>query len=194
MKNWLLTGKPGVGKTTLVCFILRSLKVSAGGFLTEEIQEEGRRVGFVLRDLEGREGILAHASFSSPYRVGRYGVQVQTMEKIGIPALQKAISDNDKDLVVIDEIGRMELFSPAFQRAILEALDSSKPVLGVLQDRVFPLAQRIRGREDTRMIHVTLENRDHLLGSILKEMEVELHLPSLFRGGRGSCAATAKSG
>ena len=192
MKNWLLTGKPGVGKTTLVRFILRSLKVSAGGFLTEEIQEEGRRVGFVLRDLEGRKGILAHASFSSPYRVGRYGVQVQTMEKIGIPALQKAISD--KDLVVIDEIGRMELFSPAFQTAILEALDSSKPVLGVLQDRIFPLAQRIRGREDTRIIYVTLENRDHLLGSILKEMEVELHLPSLFRGGRGSCAATAKSG
>jgi nucleoside-triphosphatase len=192
MKNWLLTGKPGVGKTTLVRFILRSLKVPAGGFLTEEIQEEGRRVGFVLRDLEGREGILAHASFSSPYRVGRYGVQVQTMEKIGIPALNKAISD--KDLVVIDEIGRMELFSPAFQRAILEALDSSKPVLGVLQDRVFPLAQRIGGREDTRIIHVTLKNRDHLLGSILKEMEEQLHLPSLFRGGRGSCAATAKSG
>jgi len=179
MKNWLVTGRPGVGKTTLVRSILHYLNVPTGGFLTEEIQEGGRRVGFVLRDLEGREGILAHASFPSLYRVGRYGVKVQTMEKIGIPALKKAISD--KDLVVIDEIGRMELFSPAFQRTILEALDSSKPVLGVLQDRVFPLAQRIRGREDTRIIRVTLENRDHLLGFILEEMEAHLHLPILSR-------------
>jgi nucleoside-triphosphatase THEP1 len=176
MKNWLLTGRPGVGKTTLVRSILKSLEVRAGGFFTEEIREGGQRVGFVLRDLEGKEGILAHASFSSPYRVGKYGVKVQTMEEIGIPALQKAISG--QDLLVIDEIGRMELFSPFFQRAILEALDSPRPVLGVLQERAFPLSQKIRGRRDTRVILVTLENRDHLLRPILEEMQARVHLLS----------------
>ncbi|MDH7500614.1 MAG: nucleoside-triphosphatase, partial [candidate division NC10 bacterium] len=92
VKNWLLTGRPGAGKTTIVRSLLPSLKGKIGGFLTEEIREEGRRVGFRLRDLGGGEAILAHVSFSGPFRVGRYGVRIETMEGVGLPALERAAS------------------------------------------------------------------------------------------------------
>lgn len=175
VKNLLLTGKPGVGKTTIVRAVLSSLKVEAGGFFTQEIREEGQRVGFQLCELGGKEGLLAHASLASPHRVGRYGVQIETMEEIALPALRKAIAG--KDLVVIDEIGRMELFCPAFLEAILLALESPKPVLGVLQERASPLSQRIKRRQDTKIIPVTLENRDQLVEVILQELEGHLDIP-----------------
>jgi len=160
LKNWLLTGKPGVGKTTIIRQLLPSLRGEVGGFFTEEMREGGRRVGFKLCEVEGREGILAHVSFSSPWRVGRYRVRRETMEEIGIPALDRAIAG--KDWIVLDEIGRMELFCPAFQEAILSALSSAKPVLGVWQERASSLFLGIKKRRDTRIIPVTLENRDYL--------------------------------
>jgi nucleoside-triphosphatase len=177
VKNWLLTGRPGVGKTTLIRSILRSLNIRAGGFLTEEIREAGRRVGFRLRDLQGGEGLLAHVSFSGPHRVGKYGVRIETMEEIGIPALKKGIYD--RALLVIDEIGRMELFSPTFQQAISDALDSAQPVLGVLQERASPFAERIKERKDTKIVLVTVENRAELLEEIREEMQARLHLLGL---------------
>jgi nucleoside-triphosphatase len=170
VKNWLLTGKPGLGKTTLLRSLLPALKAKVGGFFTEEIREEGERVGFYLRDLEGKEGILAHISFSRRCRVGRYGVRVETMEEIGVPALRRAIAAQDVDLVVLDEIGRMELFCRPFWEEIFLALDSPKPVIGVLQQRALSLFPGLRERKDTRILEVTLKNRDHLGEVILQEL------------------------
>lgn len=198
MKNWLLTGRPGVGKTIIVRVILQSLLVEAGGFFTEEIREEGKRVGFKLCELGGREGILSHVSLLSPYRVGRYGVKIETMESVAIPALRKAIAE--KDLIVIDEIGRMELFCPSFPQAILEALDSPKPVLGVLQERATSLSRRIKEREDTRIIMVTLANRDRLPEVVLQELRTHLEGSSTDQDRKvhgsagGRCDAELKSG
>ena len=172
-KNWLLTGKPGVGKTTIVRLLVQSLRAKTGGFLTEEIREKGVRVGFRLRDLSGGEGILAHTSFPGPHRVGRYGVSLEAMEEVGIPALKRAITQSD--LIVIDEIGKMEFFCPAFQEAILEALDSIRPVLGVLQGRPSPLSQRIETRQDTRIIPVTFENRARLGPELLLDLRAHLN-------------------
>jgi len=168
VKNWLLTGRPGVGKTTIVRSLLPLLKGKLGGFFTEEIREEEKRVGFRLRELGGGEDILAHTSFSSPFRVGRYGVRIKTMEEIGVPALERAIAQ--ADWVVIDEIGRMELFCPAFRERILWALNSPKPVLGVLQERASSLFPGIEEREDTRILRVTRENRDQLGEAILEDL------------------------
>lgn len=169
VKNWLLTGKPGVGKTTLLRSLLPSLRARVGGFFTEEIREGGKRVGFKLRDLEGKEGILAHIHLRGPYRVGRYGVRIETMEEIGVPALRRAVAE--KDLVVLDEIGRMELFCRPFREEIFTALDSTKPVLGVLQQRAQPLFPSLQERKDTRILEVTLKNRDHLGQAILRELQ-----------------------
>jgi nucleoside-triphosphatase len=173
VKNWLLTGKPGIGKTTIIRFLVQSLRGKVGGFLTEEIREKGVRAGFRLRDLSGGEAILAHTSFPGPHRVGRYGVSIEAMKEVGIPALKRAIVRSD--LIVIDEIGKMELFCPAFQQAILEALDSVRPVLGVLQERPSALLQRIEARGDTRTITVTFENRERLGPELLQDLQAHLN-------------------
>ena len=159
-KNVLLTGKPGVGKTTLLKKLLADLSVHIGGFYTEEIRSGGRRVGFKIRSFSGEEEVLAHVDSPSPFRVSRYGVNVQAFERVGVPAIERAIRESD--LIVMDELGKMELFSEPFQRAALRALDSPKPVLGVIQQARTPFLGRIRRREDVEVIEVTVENRDAL--------------------------------
>jgi len=133
-----------------------------GGFFTEEIRQHGERVGFRTKDIRGREAILAHRDYDSPYRVGRYGVDVAVLEDIALPALDHALAYCS--FVIIDELGKMELYSSRFQEKVLELLDSSKQVIGVIQQRSNPFLDRIRGRGDVEIIEVTRDNRDHLLG------------------------------
>ncbi len=131
VKNILITGKPGVGKTTLVKELIHHLKIEAGGFYTEEIRKRGERQGFKIVTLEGREGVLAFKGSSSPFRVGSYGVNLKDLEEIGVGALLKAV--NKGMLVVIDEIGKMELFSFKFKEAVLAAFESSNKVLATVK-------------------------------------------------------------
>lgn len=158
--NILVTGRPGVGKTTLIRRVLDALTVEAGGFYTHEIREGGRRVGFAITDLRGASGILAHVDHPSGYRVGKYGVNREDLERIGVPAIRDAVAA--ARLIVMDEIGRMELFSPAFRDAVIEALDSSVPVLGTIQDRSNVFLDVVRGRDDVEIVRVDESNRDRL--------------------------------
>jgi len=165
MENVLLTGRPGVGKTTLVRKVVESGRPIAGGFYTEEIREVGRRVGFTILTLDGRDGILAHVKSRSKFRVGRYGVNVEAFEDIGVTSIEDALTKDG--LVVMDEIGRMELFSEKFQETVLRALDSPRRVFGVLQMKRSKFLNTIRTRADTRIITVSPSNRDTLLPQIL---------------------------
>ena len=81
--NVLLTGRPGIGKTTLIKKVIDMTSLSKGGFYTEEIREAGQRVGFSLTTLDRKESVLAHVKIRSPYRVGRYGVDIDSFEAIG---------------------------------------------------------------------------------------------------------------
>jgi len=191
----LITGTPGVGKTTLVRKVVENLSVRLGGFYTEEIREQGKRVGFRLRTLDGQEGILAHVKSKSRFRVGKYGVEVRTFEEIAIPALDRVLSvatgggqssppcycpngrlwrrgeQKGGHLVVMDELGRMELFSQKFQQKVMEVFDSSVPILAVIQDRRNPFLDAIRGRKDVVMFRVTEENRDGLVREIIGKLK-----------------------
>lgn len=163
--NVLLTGTPGVGKTTLIRKSLDRLDVRCGGFYTEEIREGRRRVGFGIVSLAGDRGILAHVDIKSRSRVGRYGVNVDDIERIGVRALEGALRDSD--LIVIDEIARMELYAPSFKRMVICCLDSPKPVLGTIQERKDPFLADIRRRDDVTVVRVTEANRDALVPRIL---------------------------
>lgn len=168
-KNVLLTGRPGVGKTTVIRRIIEQL---AGwevcGFYTQELRQGGRRTGFQVVTLDGRLGRLAEAGFDSPYQVSRYGVDVEDFERVVLPAL----TASQADLIIIDEIGKMECFSQAFQRAVQEALEGPIPVLGTIGRGGGPFMRSVRGREDVQLIEVTRSNREELPGR-LAQMLIE---------------------
>jgi len=163
-RNILLTGVPGVGKTTLVRRVLDGIDARVGGFCTEEIRERGKRVGFSIRTFDRQTGILAHVNHKGPHRVGKYGVNIKDLETVAAESVVSAVESDD--LVVIDELGRMELFSPLFQLAVMEALDSEKPVFGTIQVRRNSFLNSVRSRDDVRVIEVTSGNRDALVARI----------------------------
>ena len=168
MKNIFLTGRPGVGKTTLLVTVVQRLPEVAGGFYTEELRDRGKRVGFKIRTLDGAESVLAHVHHKGPHRVGKYGVNVEAFEKTGVRSIEAALER--PGAIVMDELGRMELFSEKFQRAALRALDAPNIVIGVIQDRKNPFLDAIRARPDTTVFRVTPKNRDSLVDEIFKEI------------------------
>lgn len=163
----LLIGQPGVGKTTIVRSVVASLGMKAGGFYTEEIREHGRRTGFRVMSLDGTTGILASVSVSGPYRVGKYCVHLDDLEQVGVSAVWEAVEHPDVSVVVIDEIGKMELLSPAFRLAVLAALDSPKLVLATAMARSEPWLDVVKARPDVTLMEVSRSNREALPERIL---------------------------
>ncbi len=167
-KNILLTGTPRVGKTTLVKRVVEGIRErGAGGFYTEEIRDRGDRTGFKILTLDGGEGLLAHVSHKSRFRVGRYHVNIKDLEDI---AVRSIIDSLDKKLIVIDEIGRMELFSDKFRDAILKALDTGR-VFGTIKLGGDEFTDKIRTRRDTEIMEVTIQNRDILASELTERIK-----------------------
>jgi len=166
VKNILITGLPGSGKTTLVrrvAELLSDLRIA--GFYTQEIREGGSRVGFELVGLDGRKSLLAHVTIKSPHRVGKYGVDTRRLEEFF--AVE---GDQDPDLVVIDEIGKMECFSPAFRQYIRDMLGSPVPVVATIALRGTEDIERIKGRPDVELILLTRSNRDALSSGVAESV------------------------
>jgi nucleoside-triphosphatase len=161
----LLTGSPGCGKTTLIRRVVSRLRGEVGGFYTQEIREGGVRQGFQIITFDGQEGILAHKSIDSPRRIGKYGVALETLEAVGVAGVQRAILG--QALVVIDEIGPMEMLSDAFCRAVLDALNGDVVVFGSVVKRSTPFSDRIKARPDVTVLDVHPGNRDTLLDDVL---------------------------
>jgi len=159
-RTCLLTGRPGVGKTTCLRRVLDLLQVPTGGFVTDELRERGNRVGFGLVTLDGRRATLAHVSIAGPPRVGRYGVNLDALDRLGVPAIREAVRDGH--VVVIDEIGKMEMASSAFRQAVEEALESPAAVLGTILAGSHPWGDRVKGHPAVRLIEVTAANRETL--------------------------------
>jgi len=172
-KNFFLTGPPGSGKTSILLEVVRSVKekgLKISGIICPEVRESGRRVGFKIIDIAtGKEGILAwkNPDFNGP-TVGRYTVNLKDLDEVGVSAILKGIGD-DTDVIVIDEIGIMELKSWRFIDAVKKALDSKKVVLGVIHQRSrHRLLNHIRSRDDTEIFTV-----QRTMGTIQRELLVD---------------------
>jgi nucleoside-triphosphatase len=167
-KNILLTGLPGIGKTMLIQKVAIGLQDRLiKGFYTSEIREEGIRIGFELVSFDQRTAILAHVGKKGPYRVGKYGVDLEAFDTF----LSKMdLNDPDIHVVIIDEIGKMECYSENFKRMVDHALDSDTVVLATIGKKGNPFMERIKKQEDVRVIEITKENRDILDARILEEI------------------------
>lgn len=165
-KACLLTGEPGVGKTTIIKQALERAKVSAGGFLTEEVRSKGVRQGFRIVTLAGDRATLSHMDVESPYHVGKYGVDIQALDRVGVASLKEAVRYND--MVVIDEIGKMELFSNSFREVVEEAVSSGKRVLGTIMLRPHPWADKVKRHPEVATVVVTKSNRDSVLEQVVR--------------------------
>jgi nucleoside-triphosphatase len=168
----LITGSPGTGKTSVLLKTVDALKArgySVGGVISREARVGWTRVGFEILDLgSGRRGWLAHVNRKVGPRVGKYGVNLEDLEDIGASAIVNAAENFD--VVAIDEIGPMELFSEKFKEAVRRAVECGKVVVGVVhwkaRDR---LIEEVKAREDTEIIMVTRENRNKLHETIVEK-------------------------
>jgi nucleoside-triphosphatase len=161
----LLTGQPGTGKTALIKEALARTKVKGGGFYSEEIRTGGIRQGFRIVTLDGQEATFAHVDISSPYRVSKYKVDIDALNRVGVSALCQALKESD--LIVIDEIGKMELLSQAFRDAVWAAVHSDRPVLGTITLRPHSWADSVKALPQVTITEVTEANRDKIAPQIL---------------------------
>ena len=156
-RNILFTGLPGCGKSTIIEKVVQRINRPSSGFFTREIRDRGRRVGFSITTLDGQHGTLAHIDIRSRIRVGRYGVNIQDIDKIAVPSM---LPENDNVILVVDEIGKMECFSGLFRQTLMNILDARNTVVGSISLKGNAFIGAIKKRPDSLLISVSEKNRD----------------------------------
>jgi nucleoside-triphosphatase len=170
----LITGRPGVGKTTVIKRVAEKLGERATGFFTGEVRDAAskKRRGFSVTTIEGESAVFADVSFETSYRVSAYKVDVQRFEALALPAIEKAVKKKE-GVIVIDEIGKMELFSKRFVRLVETIV--KEPGLTILATvplkNVHPLVKAIKEADDAVVMQVTEANRDGLPDEVLAQLE-----------------------
>ena len=165
MVRILLTVPPQCGKTTVVRKVVELFPGRAAGFYTREVRQEGRRVGFEIVTLDGRAAWLSHVDFPGPQRVGKYGVNLDNLHRLALPALEPAPGI---DLVVVDEIGKMECLSPAFVKAVERLWDAPVTLLITVAEKGGGYIAGVKEKPGKLLLQVTPPNRDNLPSRILK--------------------------
>jgi nucleoside-triphosphatase len=166
-RNLLLTGNPGIGKTTLMVSLAKALAdYHPAGFVTREIREEGVRKGFLLVSCSGASQVLSHVDINSPLRVGKYKIDLPGFEQF---LKEIHLAEDRTGLVMIDEIGKMECFSPLFRDSVLRILDFDRPFIATIGKKVTPFMEGIKKRSDVKLVEVTFENREWIRDDLLAE-------------------------
>ena len=167
--NILLTGQPGSGKTTLIKHVIDNADFSVGGFFSNEMRRGNQRVGFTINTLNHRRGILAHVDLGTEHRIGKYFVDVESLDAIGVRAIRDAMKSDD--VIIIDEIGKMELLSENFQQTLIDVLNSQKPVIGSIMQGKSKVTDEIKSREDVVVFRVNEDTRSYLLNEIILRID-----------------------
>lgn len=171
-----ITGVPGAGKTTAILKVIELLEnenIKVGGMITEPILRGDVRLGFNVMDWETKElDVFAHVNIPSEIRVGKYGLNLEPLEKIGVKALENAISNSD--VIIVDEVGKMELESNLFVEIVKKAIDTEKPIVLTLHKKSRnPLLQEIRRRDNVRILEVTAVNKSLLPYRVVKLLKFD---------------------
>ena len=168
----LLTGLPGCGKTTAIIQIANNLAHrKVAGFYTQEIRQADVRKGFRWRRFDGTEGILAHIDVKSPFRVGKYRVDVAVFEKLVVPVLD--IDKTDAELFIIDEIGKMECLSEKFTAVVRRLFASDRSVLATVAQKGTGLISEVKNYPDIKLFNLTRQNYDKTITEILQTLFFE---------------------
>jgi len=166
-KNILITGQPGIGKTTLIIRLADALKhLSPAGFYTREVCEKNIRKGFDLIGLTGEKGRLSHVDFKSPYQIGKYWVDVAGFERF-----LDRISLKPAALIFIDEIGKMECLSAKFNKMLRKLFDADVPIIATISLKGIGLISELKTRPDVVLFEMTQSNRDGMVKDILSIVE-----------------------
>ncbi|MGA8165210.1 MAG: nucleoside-triphosphatase [Waddliaceae bacterium] len=172
-RNLFLTGAPSSGKTTIIKKLIAELAHPANGFYTEEELVNRKRVGFLMKTLDGKQAYLAHQDIPSDFRIRRYGVSLEAIEAIAVPAIAPVGSR----IIILDEIGKMECFSPAFIDAAQRALDAPNIVIGTITFGGGGFILQVKERDDLEIIEVTPDNREDLPEILLHKIAKLSRLP-----------------
>jgi len=161
---YLLTGTPGTGKTSLIKQAIADCEINAGGFYTEEVRNQGTRVGFRLVTLDGKDAVLSHIDFDKRFRVGKYGVDIDALNRVGVAALQAAAGRCD--LIIIDEIGKMELLSAGFRNVVHDLIGSNRKILGTIMLHYDYWADAVKKLPQVSLATLTRSNYNRVLENV----------------------------
>jgi len=168
-KNVLITGSPGCGKTTLIKEIIQAVhEINPAGFYTEEIRVAGVRQGFALVCLRGPRGILAGVDVRSPFRVGKYRVDLNGFETF---LRICSLTDPGSTLVIVDEVGKMECLSPLFRESIGDVLGSGVPCIATIALHGDRFTEAIKDRKDVTLIKMKRGEAKMLAPIILSHVQ-----------------------
>jgi nucleoside-triphosphatase len=156
----LLEGRPGIGKSTVarsLIGVLERRSVPVSGFTTEEIRQGRLRVGFRVEAVSGESAVLAHIDLAGPPRVGKYGVDLETFERVALPSIT-----DPAGVVVIDELGKMELASERFQMAVSALFDADLPIVATVHAFAHPFTDELKRGPGIQTIRISQQNRDKM--------------------------------
>ena len=159
----VIRGKPKTGKTTLITEIIKCLDIPWVGFYTQEITEGGVRRGFKIIDMDGTEKIFAHVNVKSGYKVGKYGIDIKSLED----TIDRIENIKDAKIYIIDEIGKMELYSHRFKNFVTAIFNSSTSVLATMKFNSDEFCDELLRRHSCMVFSLKKENYIYIKREIL---------------------------